>query len=37
MGYESFFMNMGMYGNTLNLESKSYSGLTVKGTWFKNA
>jgi hypothetical protein len=36
MGYESFFMNMGMYGNTLDLDYKSYSGLAVNGTWFKN-
>ncbi len=32
MGYESFFMNVGMYGNTLNLDYKSYSGLAVDGT-----
>ncbi len=36
MGYESFFVNMGMYGNTHNLDYKSYSGLVVNGTWFKN-
>jgi hypothetical protein len=36
MGYESFFMNVGMYGNTLNLDYKSYSGLAVDGTRFKN-
>jgi hypothetical protein len=36
MGYKLFFMNMGIYGNTLNLDYKSYSGLAVDGTWFKN-
>ena len=36
MGYESFFMNVEMYSNTLDLDYKSYSGLAVDGTWFKN-
>ncbi len=36
MGYESFFMNVGMYGNTLDLDYKSFSGLVVDGMWFKN-
>jgi hypothetical protein len=35
-GYESFFMNIGMYGNTLDLDYKSFSGLAVDGMWFKN-
>jgi hypothetical protein len=29
MGYESFFMNVGMYGNTLDLDYKSFSGIAV--------
>jgi hypothetical protein len=36
MGYKSFFMNVEMYSNTLDLDYKSYSGLAVDGTWFKN-
>ena len=36
MGYESFFMKVGMYGNTLDLDYKSFSRLAVDGTWFKN-
>ncbi len=36
MGYESFLMNVGMYSNTLDLDYKSFSGLAVDGTWFKN-
>ena len=36
MGYESFIMNVGMYGNTLDLDYKSFSRLAVNGTWFKN-
>jgi hypothetical protein len=36
MGYESFFMNVGMYGNTLDLDYKSFFGLAVDGTLFKN-
>jgi hypothetical protein len=36
MGYESFLMNVGMYGNTLDLDYKSFSGLAVDGIWFKN-
>jgi hypothetical protein len=36
MGYESFIMDIGMYGNTLSLNYKLFSILVTEGTWFKN-
>ena len=36
MGYETFVMEIGMYGNTLGYNYKKYSPLATDGTWFKN-
>jgi hypothetical protein len=36
MGYESFLMDIGMYGNALGYNYNWYSGLMMDNTWFKN-
>jgi hypothetical protein len=36
MGYESFLMDIGMYGNPFDLDYSRFSLLTTSGTWFKN-
>jgi hypothetical protein len=36
MGYESFLMDIGMYGNVLALNYKDFSVLATDHTWFKN-
>ena len=36
MGYESFIMDIGMYGNALTLDYDYFSVLATNGTWFKN-
>jgi hypothetical protein len=35
MGYESFVMDIGMYGNALSLNYDRFSILATNGTWFK--
>jgi hypothetical protein len=36
MGYKSFLMEIGMYGNTLAYDYTRFSGLATNNTWFKN-
>jgi hypothetical protein len=36
MGYESFLMDIGMYGNVLALNYNDFSVLATDHTWFKN-
>jgi hypothetical protein len=36
MGYKSFLMEIGMYGNTLAYDYTWFSGLATNNTWFKN-
>jgi hypothetical protein len=36
MGYETFIINIGMYGNLFSLNFELYSILVTNGTWFKN-
>jgi hypothetical protein len=36
MGYESFMIEVGLYGNTMDYNYKSYSMLATDNTWFKN-
>jgi hypothetical protein len=36
MGYESFVMDIGMYGNALSLDFDRFSVLATDGTWYKN-
>jgi hypothetical protein len=36
MGYESFLMDIGMYGNPFDLNYTRFSFLATAGTWFKN-
>jgi hypothetical protein len=36
MGYESFLMDIGMYGNSLGYNYNQYSRLAMDNTWFKN-
>ena len=36
MGYKSFIMDVGMYGNSFALDYGLYSILATDGTWFKN-
>jgi hypothetical protein len=36
MGYESFMIEVGLYGNTMDYNFKSYSMLATNNTWFKN-
>jgi len=36
MGYESFMVKVGLYGNTMDHNYKLYSILATNGTWYKN-
>jgi hypothetical protein len=36
MGYESFMIKVGLYGNTMDYDFKRYSMLATNNTWFKN-
>jgi hypothetical protein len=36
MGYESFMVEVGLYGNTMDHNYKIYSTLETNGTWYKN-
>jgi hypothetical protein len=36
MGYESFMIEVGLYGNTMDYDYKAYSVLATNGTWYKN-
>jgi hypothetical protein len=36
MGYESFVIEVGLYGNTMDYNFKRYSILATNNTWFKN-
>ncbi len=35
-GYESFMMEVGLYGNTMDYEYKQHSVLVTNSTWYKN-
>jgi hypothetical protein len=36
MGYESFMVKIGLYGNTMDHDYKAYSTLVMNNTWYKN-
>jgi hypothetical protein len=36
MGYESFMIEVGLYGNTMDYDFKRYSMLATNNTWLKN-
>ncbi len=36
IGYESFIIEVGLYGDTMGYENKSHSFLATDNTWFKN-
>ncbi len=36
MGYESFMVKVGVYGNTMDHDYKAYSTLVTNNTWYKN-
>jgi hypothetical protein len=36
MGYESFMIEIGLYGNTMDYDYKAYSTLATNGTWYRN-
>ena len=36
MGYESFMVKVGLYGNTMDHDYKAYSTLVTNNTWYKN-
>jgi hypothetical protein len=36
IGYESFIIEVGLYGNTMGYEYKKHSILATDNTWFKN-
>jgi hypothetical protein len=36
MGYESFMVKVGLYGNTMDYDYNAYSILATNNTWFKN-
>jgi hypothetical protein len=36
MGYESFLMEIGLYGNPLGHDYTRFSALATDGAWFKN-
>ena len=36
MGYESFVVDIGMYGNVFDLDYTMNSDLATNDTWFKN-
>jgi hypothetical protein len=35
MGYESFMVEVGLYGNTMDHDYKAYSTLVTNNTWYK--
>jgi hypothetical protein len=35
MGYESFMVEVGLYGNTMDHDYKAYSTLVTTNTWYK--
>jgi len=35
MGYESFMIEVGLYGKTMDYDYKAYSVLAMNGTWYK--
>ncbi len=35
IGYESFIIGVGLYGNTMGYEYKTHSILAMDNTWFK--
>jgi len=35
MGYESFMIEVGLYGNTMDYDFKAYSASATNGTWYK--
>ncbi len=36
MGYKSFMVEVGLYGNTMDHNYKAYSTLVMNNTWYKN-
>ncbi len=36
MAYESFMIEVGLYGNTMGYDYKTHSMLATSGSWFKN-
>ena len=36
MGYKSFMVKLGLYGNTMDHDYKAYSTLVMNNTWYKN-
>jgi hypothetical protein len=36
MGYESFMVEIGLYGNNMDHDYKAYSILATNYTWYKN-
>jgi hypothetical protein len=36
MAYESFMIEVGLHGNTMDYDYKTHSMLTMSNTWFKN-
>ncbi len=36
MGYKSFIIEVGLYGNTMDYNYKRHSMLVTSNTWFKN-
>jgi hypothetical protein len=36
MGYESFMVKIGLYGNNMDHDYKAYSILATNYTWYKN-
>jgi hypothetical protein len=36
MGYKSFMVKVGLYGNTMDYDYKAYLILAMNNTWFKN-
>jgi hypothetical protein len=36
MGYESFMVKVGLYGNTMDHDYNAYSILVTNNTWYKN-
>ncbi len=37
MGYESFMIKVGLYGNTMNYDYKANSVLATNDTWYKKS
>jgi hypothetical protein len=36
MGYKSFMIEVGLYGNTMDYNYKTHSMLATSGSWFRN-